>query len=199
MIKNIFITFLFFLIFSCDNLRDSEANNQPNDSETRNVEIAEIEKNDSLKFPLWLGDIYPDSVEIDYAYYYKTQKVKYFKQLNDSLSICIIETEDGICLKYFLSTIIDGNEFQKVEISTSCDHEQSNPVYSWSSYLLLNDTVINSTEYVEYIPKKFLNKEGMIETGKSFNDYETYKDSSMFQYKILMNGIIKMNILNKPQ
>lgn len=197
--KYILALFSLMALISCSTVQ----NNDPEDNIDYSLGNRKnlIEKANNTKtedsslqsFPEWLKKLYPDTVPVDYAYYMMMQEIISFKRLNDSVTYCIYETNDGLCGLTFLATQVAYKEKQKVEIAGACDHDQSIPYYTWNEYKMINDTTFRSIEYTDFIPEKYLDKNGEIEEGKYYEDYELERETSFIMIYITSAGIIAVD------
>ncbi len=148
--------------------------------------------NSSSTLPVWISNLYNKTEETDY--YKITHEVIQFNIINDSLSSCIINSNDGICAKYFLATQLSKKEIDFIELAEDCDHEQSIPEHSWSEYKIINSKKVNTTEYNEFIPDSLL-IDGEIPIGKGLEDFEFIRSVKNFEFNILKNGNIEKSEL----
>lgn len=74
----------------------------------------------------------------------------------------------------------------------SCDHDHSIDSYSWSTYKIIDDTLIHVSQFKKYIPNKELDSSGMMHEGLLFEDYSHKIDSSTLVFKILQSGKIEV-------
>jgi len=120
-----------------------------------------------------------------------TQILVYFKILNDSVSYCIYETNDGTCNINYLATQKNQQEFKSKIISEVCDQDQSIPGCSWSTFSIEQGNAFLSVEYWIYIPDLLLNDDGMMDAALSFEDYEYMTDTSFTRFQVRENGQIE--------
>lgn len=146
---------------------------------------------DSIPFPAWLHKLYPSVIKVNYGYYSMTQKLTYFKVLNDSITYCIYETDDGVCLRTNLATQKYQGEFEDKEIAYSCDQDQSMPGYRWTTFRIIPEHAILSTQYSAFIVDSLWSEESGIKDNRFFDDCPHNLDSNIYQFTVTATGEIE--------
>src|SRR5690606_15350897 len=72
----------------------------------------------------------------------KTQSIMTFRELNDSVTFCIISINDGVCNTDILATLINKNKGTETEIGKNCDQDLAWPKYEYKTYTILPDWTI---------------------------------------------------------
>ena len=187
---------LIFLISSCvqpeisnDN-KESElvisTNSKKQLDRTYSEEIEEIEPS----FPDWLTENYPTELELGYGYTVN-QELKDYRIVNDSISFCIYEQMDGVCSRSILDTYTEQIKTDSLHIAEACDHDLSNPVYTWMEYETRSLNLIVIKEFTESVVDSFLTDNGEIKGGYDFIEVETKFDTTRTVYQINERGKIK--------
>jgi len=139
-------------------------------------------------YPKWLIELYES--DIDLPNDQMTQKIVDFKQVNDSVTFSIQELSTGTCLTSFLTTQIHNIETEELEISDECDHDLSQPKYSWKIFKFKESLIIQTTEYTEYVHDSLIDSDGFMKDGYDFIEVDTKIDSIISTYKITDKGKI---------
>jgi len=141
-----------------------------------------------VKYPTWLTDIY--EIDDEYSQY----KITNFKTLNDSITYCVYDQFDGVCLVQSLATQLNKEELDIIEIGNECDHEQSIPNYTWMGYQFENDKSLTITEYTQSVHDSVIGPDGHILDKYSLEELKTKVDSSKTIVKINNLGKILISI-----
>lgn len=144
----------------------------------------------------WAYSLYNKSDTSEYTV--TTHTVTYFKQINDSVSYCLIDIDDQlVCLKTMLAVQINRNPVKEQEIRSACDGDLSIPFFNYSEYNL--DSSTNSIRYVIYNQSadlKYLeqDKSGNLKfkDGYDMENAEIKEDSVVSLISVLPTG--KLNI-----
>src|SRR4029077_19223863 len=83
-------------------------------------------------FPVWLKNLY----EINGGEFLNDAipEIIYFKQISDSISYCLYEVSDGVCLITFVATQKNKKHYKKLRAGDQCDADFSQPSYSYTDY-----------------------------------------------------------------
>ncbi|UYN87585.1 MAG: hypothetical protein KIT51_04820 [Cyclobacteriaceae bacterium] len=177
--KQLLTLILLIVAVSCSDKKIDSKTNDTSQSQTPNIT------------PDWLTKLYPKDIS-DENYPYKTQSITTFKQLNDSLTFCILSINDGVCNTDILAIQINRNKGTETEIGKSCDQDLAWSKYESKTYKILSDWTIEVKEYSETVDNKFIDDSGFIIDGYNFEDIEDKKiDSVKYQLTIDPNGQIK--------
>ena len=143
-------------------------------------------------FPLWVKNLY--EINNDEFLNDAIPEIIYFKRLSDSISYCLYEVSDGVCLITFVATQKNKKHYKKLEVGNQCDADFSQPSYSYTEYE--HDALsrgIKMTTYVEKAKAKYLVKEGnflRFKDGYNFENAETIHYSMIKKIKISAGGNI---------
>ena len=156
------------------------------DSETNDIDPSQT----SNSIPDWLTKIYPKDINTE-VYPTKTQSIMTFRELNDSVTFCILSINDGVCNTDILATLINKNVGTATEIGKSCDQDLAWSKYEYKTYTILPDWTIEVKEYSETVDNRFIDDSGFIKEGYNFEDIEDKKiDSVKYQLTIDPSGQI---------
>ena len=143
-------------------------------------------------FPVWVKNLY--EINNDEFLNDAIPEIIYFKRLSDSISYCLYEASDGVCLMTFVATQKNRKHYKKLEVGNECDADFSQPSYSYTEYE--HDSLtrnIKMTTYVEKAKPKYLVKEGnflRFKDGYTFESAETIHYSMIKKIKISSGGNI---------
>ena len=180
----ILLTFFFFYSFNTNKHLDKIDN-----SILFIIPCAKI-KVDS--FPVWVKNLY--EINNDEFLNDAIPEIIYFKRLSDSISYCLYEVSDGVCLITFVATQKNKKHYKKLRVGNQCDADFSQPSYSYTEYK--HDSLTRSikmTTYVEKAKAKYLVKEGnfvRFKDGYDFESAETIHYSMIQKIKISSGGNI---------
>src|SRR5690606_37559823 len=114
-----------------------------------------------------------------------------FRELNDSVTFCILSINDGVCNTDILATVINKNKGTETEIGKNCDQDLAWPKYEYKTYTILPDWTIEIKEYSETVDNQYIDDSGFIKEGYNFEDIEDKKiDSVKYQLTIDPSGQI---------
>jgi len=148
----------------------------------------EIQKTD-FKFPDWLAQLYPNEIKLKYRTI--GQELTDFKKLNDSVAYCTYNQMDGVCLWSFIKTYVNKTQVDSLEIGQNCDHDLSQPTYSWKEYEFNPLNIISLTKYIESVHDSLIDKNGYVKEKYDFLESETIIDSTRQLFQVEQNGMIK--------
>src|SRR5215204_3322483 len=83
-------------------------------------------------FPVWLKNLY--EINNDEFLNNAIPEIIYFKRISDSISYCLYEVSDGVCLITFLATQKNKKHYKKLKVGNQCDADFSQPSYSYTEY-----------------------------------------------------------------
>lgn len=143
--------------------------------------------NDTI--PAWVKKMYPRNRMISGEEVIETQRISEFHRLNDSISWCILEVASmGICAMHFLAVQSNQEELEQAEIGRGCNHYFSLASYKWKTFERLKPNLFQITKHTEYAPPEFVDFEGRMIEGRSFDDQENLVDSVVQMVRINPNG-----------
>lgn len=141
-------------------------------------------------FPDWVKALYLDQNSSSKSIGKSNFKFLNYRIINDSISYGVYTVDNRLCLYGFLQIFNQKKKIRKEQIGVSCDHDHSIGNYSWSTYKIIDDTLIHVSYFKKYIPDKELDSNGMMHEGLLFEDYSHKIDSSTFVFKIQHSGKI---------
>lgn len=141
-------------------------------------------------FPDWVKALYLDQNSNSKSIGNNIYKLLNYRVINDSISYGVYTVDNRLCLYSFLQIFNQKKKIRKAQIGVSCDHDHSIDSCSWSSYKIIDDTLIHVSQFKKYIPNKELDSSGMMHEGLLFEDYSHKIDSSTLVFKILQSGKI---------
>jgi hypothetical protein len=74
-------------------------------------------------FPVWVKNLY--EINNDEFLNDAIPEIIYFKRLSDSISYCLYEVSDGVCLITFVATQKNKNHYKKLKVGNQCDADFS--------------------------------------------------------------------------
>jgi hypothetical protein len=143
-------------------------------------------------FPDWVKALYLDQHSSSKSIGNNIYKLLNYRVINDSISYGVYTVDNRLCLYSFLQIFNQKKKIRKAQIGESCDHDHSIDSYSWSTYKIIDDTLIHVSQFKTYISNKELDSSGMMNEGLLFEDYSHKRDSSTLVFKILQSGKIEV-------
>ena len=143
-------------------------------------------------FPIWVKNLY--EINNDEFLNDAIPEIIFFKRISDSISYCLYEVSDGVCLITFVATQKNKKHYKKLKVGNQCDADFSQPSYSYTEYEHNSLTrSIKMTTYIEKAKAKYLIKDGNFERfkkGYNFESAETIHYSMIKKIKISSGGNI---------
>lgn len=198
--KHSFLGLMVILASSCGNPTKVDKKPNPGQAEQPDIQSKSDTEWTSLqtsKFPLWLKELYPDTVkEGRTPPYEEAQSLMAFAQLNDSVTYCIYEVNtNGIAYHYVLATQLWKKPLQEENVGASDEHAEYEQVRESSTYEVLSTDTILVTEYTEFVPDSIISKKGTLEDGAIYEPEDWVVVTKKRKLKVLNTGAIQ-EILN---
>lgn len=166
------------------------SNNQyPDEVKLNKIEKSNVESQKQDTIPNWIKKLHESKDNLP-SYVYE-QAVIEFKNLNDSVSWGVIDRNTGVCNQKILITYVRSREINREEIESHCDHDMSNPKYSWMDFEFLTNDHLIVHKFVESVHDSFVNERGMLKNELDYEELEKQIDSTRVILKIDENGKIK--------
>ena len=150
------------------------------------IQLNKLKASDT--FPDWVKALYLDQNSSSKSIGNAIYKLLDYRVINDSISYGVYTVDNRLCLYSFLQIFNQKKKIRKEQIGVSCDHDHSIGSYSWSTYKIIDDTLIHLSYFKKYIPNKELDSSGMMHEGLLFENYSHKIDSSTSVFKILQSG-----------
>lgn len=198
--KHGFLGLMVILASSCGNPAKVEIERKPGQAERPDIQSkSDIERTSlqTTKFPLWLKELYPDTIkEGRTPPYEEARSLMAFSQLNDSVTYCIYEVNaNGIAYHYVLATQVWKKPLQEETIGASDEHAEFELIRESSTYEFLGRDTILVTEYTEFVPDSIINKKGTLDDGAIYEPKDWVVVTKKRKLKVLNTGAIQ-EILN---
>ncbi|MBL4753379.1 MAG: hypothetical protein JKY52_07285 [Flavobacteriales bacterium] len=160
---------------------------QPDLSDTNVQETHEpLDQPVDLKYPEWLTSLYPNNLQEEYRTL--AQEITLFERVNDSVTFCIINQKDGVCLRSILAVLINERGVGNMVIGHSCDHDQSRPEYTWKEYSVESAYTLRTTEYKESVHDSLIDENGLMKV--EYDDVNKTVDTSIQVFLVTQIGEI---------
>ncbi len=164
--------------------------NQPDKAAVVNIDSTATNQAASTE---WLKTLYSKSIDSN-LFNTESLQVVYYRELNDSVSYCIFQMTDELCLTTFLATQVNRHNKQIRQLEENCDGDFSQPEYTYSEFRFDSSAhIFTTTEYVEKANREFLinvNGEKRFKDGYNMDNASTTKDSMAVVRKVMPDGSI---------
>ena len=139
-------------------------------------------------FPQWLKVLYP--AEVVEEYQLLRREIVLFENVNDSVTYCVVEQNDGVCQWYFLLTQVNRVETGNAVLGHNCDHDQSRPEYSWKEYSVGSTHSFKTIEYTETVHDSLIDENGHMKEGYEYESAEKLLDTAQKVLQVTQSGKI---------
>lgn len=178
---------LIIVITGCGQVSQTERKDDTNRQAIDTTSQNESQKEKS-RFPDWLSKLYPKELKLKYRKI--DQELTDFKKVNDTVSFCTFKKMGGVCIRYFLETYVNRTQKDSLKIGHQCDHDLSQPTYSWKEFELKSSNIIMTTEYIKSVHDSLIDENSRMKKGFDFMEAETTIDTINQVYQVNSKGLI---------